>query len=174
MAAQGGGSLWYLQDVSAIHIYTRTHACICVQSWSLYAQCISYALVAAQGRSPLRYLQDVSAIHIYVRIHALIGMHNADFYAQCQRNRLAWPHRRRLALASDGVRYAGGRTEQRRPPVSKRYETKVGMVWGSSLIALAALKTPTSNGYISQGGNLTFLMRSWLVKEEAPFGIFKT
>jgi len=49
-----------------------------------------------------------------------------------------------------------GRTEQRRPPVSKRYETEVRMVWGSFLIAAAALKTPTRNGYNAQGVNLTF------------------
>ena len=54
-----------------------------------------------------------------------------------------------------------GRTEQRRPPVSKRYETKVRMVWGSFLIAIvaAALKTPTRNGYNAQGVNLTFCKR---------------
>ena len=53
-----------------------------------------------------------------------------------------------------------GRTEQRRPPVSKRYATKVRMVWGSFLIAIAAaaLKTPTRNGYNAQGVNLTFLL----------------
>jgi len=39
-----------------------------------------------------------------------------------------------------------GRAEQRRPPVSKPYETKVRMIWGSFLIAAAALKTPTRNG----------------------------
>jgi len=72
------------------------------------------------------------------------------------RNRLAWPHRRR-GLASDG-----GRTEQRRPPVSKRYETKVKMVWGSFLTAAAALKTPTRNGYNARGDNLTFLYRPWV------------
>jgi len=48
------------------------------------------------------------------------------------------------------------RTEQRRPPVSKRNETKVRIVWGSFLIAAAALKTPTRNGYNAQGTNLTF------------------
>jgi len=47
-----------------------------------------------------------------------------------------------------------GRTEQRRPPVSKRYETKVRIVWGSFLLAAAALKTPTRNGYNAQGVNL--------------------
>jgi len=30
------------------------------------------------------------------------------------------------------------------------------MVWGSFLIAAAALKTPTRNGYNAQGVNLTF------------------
>jgi len=49
--------------------------------------------------------------------------------------------------ASLGRRTVCGRTEQRRPPVSKRYETKVRMVWGSFLIAAAALKTPTRNCY---------------------------
>jgi len=58
--------------------------------------------------------------------------------------------------ASLGRRTVCGRTEQRRPPVSKRYETKVRMVWGSFLIAAAALKTPTRNGYNAQGVNLTF------------------
>jgi len=39
----------------------------------------------------------------------------------------------------------------------KRYETKVRMVWGSFLIAIAAAeKTPTRNGYNAQGVNLTF------------------
>jgi len=55
-----------------------------------------------------------------------------------------------------GRRTVFGRTEQRRPPVSKRYETKVRMVWGSFVIAAAALKTPTKNGCNAQGVNLTF------------------
>jgi len=58
--------------------------------------------------------------------------------------------------ASLGRRTVYGRTEQRRPPVSKRYETKVRMVWGSFLIAAAALKTPTENGYAAQDVNLMF------------------
>jgi len=58
--------------------------------------------------------------------------------------------------ASLGRRTVCGRTEQRRLPVSKRYETKVRMVWGSFLIAAAALNTPTRNGYTAQGVNLTF------------------
>jgi len=72
-----------------------------------------------------------------------------------QRNRLAWPHRRR-GLASDGVRYADARNS-----VGQRflYETKVRMVWGSFLIAAAALTTATRNGYNAQGVNLT----SWLL-----------
>jgi len=50
--------------------------------------------------------------------------------------------------ASLGRRTVCGRTEQRRPPVSKPYKTKVRMgVWGSFLIAAVALKTPTRNGY---------------------------
>ena len=59
--------------------------------------------------------------------------------------------------ASLGRHTVCGRTEQRRPPVSKRYETKVILVWGSFLIAIAAaaLKTPTRNGYNAQGFNLT-------------------
>jgi len=63
--------------------------------------------------------------------------------------------------ASLGRRTVCGRTEQRRPPVSKRYETKVRMVWGSFLIAIAAaaLKTPTRDGYNAQGVNLTFLQQ---------------
>jgi len=40
-----------------------------------------------------------------------------------------------------GEHVAVNPTEQRRPPVSKRYETKVRMVWGRFLIAVAALKT---------------------------------
>jgi len=60
--------------------------------------------------------------------------------------------------ASLGRRTVCGRTEQRMPPVSKRRETKVRMVWGSFLIAAAALKTPTKNGYNSQGVNLTFCL----------------
>jgi len=62
--------------------------------------------------------------------------------------------------ASLGRRTLCGRTEQRRPPVSNRYETKVRMVWGSFLIAAAALKTPTRNGDNAQGVNLTFLCGS--------------
>jgi len=62
--------------------------------------------------------------------------------------------------ASLGRRTVCGRTEQRRPPVSKRYKTKVRMVWGSFLIAAAAFKTPTRNGYNAQGGNLTFYYHS--------------
>jgi len=58
--------------------------------------------------------------------------------------------------ASLGRRTVCGRTEQRRPPVLKRYETKVRMVWGSFLIAAAARKTPTRNCYNAQGVNLTF------------------
>ena len=49
--------------------------------------------------------------------------------------------------ASLGPRTVCGRTEQRRPPVSKRNETKVRMAWGSFRIAAAALKTPTRHGY---------------------------
>ena len=58
--------------------------------------------------------------------------------------------------ASLGRRTVCGRTEQRRPPVLKRYETKVRRVWGSVLIAAAALKTPTRNGYNAQGANFKF------------------
>ena len=54
-----------------------------------------------------------------------------------------------------------GRTEQCRPPVSKRCETKVRMVWGSFLIAAAALKSRTRNGYHAQGVNLMFNCRGW-------------
>jgi len=62
-----------------------------------------------------------------------------------------------LPRASLGRRSVCGRTEQRWPPVSKRYEIKVRMVWGSFCIAAAALalKTPTRNGYNAQGVNLT-------------------
>jgi len=59
--------------------------------------------------------------------------------------------------ASLGRRTVCGRTEQRRPPVSKRYETKVRMgVWGSFLIAAAALKTPTRTGSNAQGATSLF------------------
>jgi len=58
--------------------------------------------------------------------------------------------------ASLGRRTVCGRMEQRRPPVSKRYETKVRMEWGSFLLAIAALETPTRNGYNAQGVNLMF------------------
>jgi len=58
--------------------------------------------------------------------------------------------------ASLGRRTVCGRTEQRRPPDLKRYETKVRMVWGSFLFAAAALKTPTINGCNVQGVHLTF------------------
>jgi len=58
--------------------------------------------------------------------------------------------------ASLGRRTVCGRTEQRRPPISKRYGNKVRMVWGSFIIAAAALKTPTRNGDNAQGVNLTF------------------
>jgi len=47
-----------------------------------------------------------------------------------------------------------GRTEQRRSPVSKRYETNVRLVWDSYLFAAAALK------YNAQGVNLTSLSRA--------------
>jgi len=61
--------------------------------------------------------------------------------------------------ASLGRRTVCGRTEQRRPPVSKRYETQVRMVWGSFLIAAAAPNTPTRNGSTSQGVNLTLTLK---------------
>jgi len=66
-------------------------------------------------------------------------------------NRVAAPSPR----ASLGLRAVCGRTEQRRPPVSKRYETKIRMVWGGGCNAAAALKTPTRNGYNAKGVNLT-------------------
>ena len=54
-----------------------------------------------------------------------------------------------------GRRTVCGRTEQRLPPVSKRYDTKVRMVCRSFFIAAAALKIHTRN---AQGVNLTFLL----------------
>jgi len=57
--------------------------------------------------------------------------------------------------ASLGRRTVCGRTEQRRLPGLKRYETKVRLVWVSFIIAAAALNTPTRNGYNTQGVNLT-------------------
>ena len=79
--------------------------------------------------------------------------------------------------ASLGRRTVCGRTEQRRPPVSKRYETKVRMVWGSFFIAIAAaaLNTPTRNGYNAQGVNLTFHHGGTLpVSRRLPSGISLT
>ena len=70
-----------------------------------------------------------------------------------RQSRVATP----LPRASLGRRTVCGRTEQRRPPGSKRYKTKVRMVWGSFLIAAAVLKTPTRTGYNAQGVNFTFL-----------------
>jgi len=77
-----------------------------------------------------------------------------------QRNRLAWPHRRR-GLASDGVGYADARSS-----VGRRFRsvTKLRSAWygGSFLIAAAALKTPTRNGYNAQGVNLTYRVKGKL------------
>ena len=56
--------------------------------------------------------------------------------------------------ASLGRRTVCGSTEQGRPPVWKRYETKVRMVWGSFIFAAAALITPTRNGYNAEGVKL--------------------
>ena len=85
--------------------------------------------------------------HTAHHVHALV-------FCPKKLTRVAAPSPR----ASLGRRTVCGRTEQRRPSVSKRYETKVRMVWGSCLIAIAAaaLKTPTRNGYNAQGVNLTF------------------
>jgi len=47
--------------------------------------------------------------------------------------------------------------------VSKRYETKIRMVWGSFILAAAALKTLTRNGYNALGINLTCLFCYWRV-----------
>jgi len=47
-----------------------------------------------------------------------------------------------LPIASLGRRIECGRTEQRQPPGSKRYETKDIIVWRSFLIAAVALRTP--------------------------------
>jgi len=44
-----------------------------------------------------------------------------------------------------------------RPQGSNRCETKVKRVWGSFVIAAAALETPTINGYTAQGVNLNCL-----------------
>jgi len=50
-------------------------------------------------------------------------------------------------IASLGRRNVCGRTEQRRPLVSKRYETKDKMVYGSFLIAASgAQNTPGVKG----------------------------
>jgi len=82
-------------------------------------------------------------------------------------NRLTWLHRRRGP--SLGRRTVCGRTEQRRPPVSKRYETKVRMAWGSFLIAAATLKTPTRNGYNAQGVN-QFLYKLVIKRSDTDLG----
>jgi len=70
--------------------------------------------------------------------------------------------------ASLGRRTVCGRTEQCRLPVSKRYETKVRIVWGSFLIAAAALKTPMRNGYNAQGVNLTLFSQVWHLRVSNP------
>ena len=80
----------------------------------------------------------------------------------CHPPRLAWPHRRR-ELASDGVRYADARSKQRRPPGSKRCETKVKLVCASVLIAAAVLNSPTRNGSNAQGVNLNIRILSVII-----------
>jgi len=42
------------------------------------------------------------------------------------------------------------------------------MVWGSFLIAAAALKTPTRNGYNAQGVNLTFCVLAIYGRDTGP------
>jgi len=82
-----------------------------------------------------------------------IDLHH-PLFLQLQTYTYPWKPTRVVALsprASLGRRTVCGRTEQRRPPVLKRYETKVRMVWGSVLIAAAALKTSTRKGYNAQG-----------------------
>jgi len=89
---------------------------------------------------------------------------------KCVKDAFIWKKPTRVAApsprASLGRRTVCGRMEQHRPPVSKRCETKVGMVWGSFLIAAAALKTPTINGYNAQGVHLPFC--TWLMKVARP------
>jgi len=46
-------------------------------------------------------------------------------------------------------------SQRKRDWCYKLLETKVRMVWGSFLVAAAALKTPTRNGSNAQGVNLT-------------------
>ena len=84
-------------------------------------------------------------------------------------NRLAWPHRRR-GLASDGVRYADVRSSvgRRFRSVTKLTKVRKGGIWGSFLIAAAALKTPTRNGYNAQGANLTFWCKLARKRRRAP------
>jgi len=63
--------------------------------------------------------------------------------------------------ASLGRRTVCERTEQHRPPVSKRYETKVRLVWGFfSYCCSNAQNTHEKWLYNAQGVNLIFFIRA--------------
>jgi len=78
-------------------------------------------------------------IHIHIHTYIYIGLtpHNLTFPALFQ------------------VGPAGPKHEHSASSSHEVTSFKVRMVWGSFLIAAAALKTPTRNGYSAQGVNLT-------------------
>ena len=53
-------------------------------------------------------------------------------------------------------------------PLTTKVRIGRGYLWGSFLIAAAALKTPTRNGYNAQGVNLKF----WPEEQMDWFGVF--
>jgi len=64
-----------------------------------------------------------------------------------ERNRLAWPHRRRgLASKAYGMRAHGAASATGFEALRK---PRLELVWGSFRIAAAALKPPTRSGYIT-------------------------
>jgi len=69
--------------------------------------------------------------------------------------------------ASLGRRTVCGRTEQRRPPVSKR--PRLEWYGGVFLIAAAALKSPPRSGYNAHGVNLTVAGFFFTAAVEADF-----
>jgi len=103
-------------------------------------------------RRCVSFISRASVLEILLTAQTRLVLQTATYRSQKRSTtRVAAPSPR----ANLGRRTVCGRTEQRQPPVSKRYETQVRMVWGSFLIAAAALKTPTRNGYNAQGVNRT-------------------